>query len=153
VIHEPTINHTYRHHIQPPNLACRAALLLAVTLGLSAVGLPDGTPAVLGPVTMLQALLSSGLVAAAYLVAGFGYAAPVCRWLCPAVGGNRYWLQLGVGLGTMLWLSHGLGVLGAWRLGTVVAILVVVVGIGLCVADLVRGSLDATRDGRDSLCR
>ncbi len=79
--------------------------------GLSWTGLPEQVPGMFGPVTVLSTVLSAGLVACGYVLGGVGLARPLAAVLA-AGSPNRHWLQLGLGLGLMLWLSHMLGMLG-----------------------------------------
>ncbi|MCW5764458.1 MAG: hypothetical protein KIT68_00615 [Phycisphaeraceae bacterium] len=113
------------------------APLLAVALG--AVGLDDGVSAVLGPVSVAQVLLSGGLLAAVYWAAGAGLAWPLARWLAPD-SPDRPWIQAGLGVCLMPWLSHLLGVLGAFAgtTGQIFAIAVVAFGAALLLAQASR---------------
>lgn len=94
----------------------RLRLLGMVTLAalvgvpLSMFGLSEDA-AILGPLSMAHITLTAGLLAAAYLFAGVGFALALLRWVAPE-SRDRPWLALALGPGLMLWLSHLLGVAG-----------------------------------------
>lgn len=89
--------------------------LIALTLGglvaLSCIGLPENAATYLGPVSVLSSALSAGLFALGYILGGWGMGRPLAALLCKGAPG-RMWIQLALGLGALLWLSHMLGILG-----------------------------------------
>lgn len=94
-----------------------------------------------GPLTMVLVSLSSGLMALAYWLAGVGLAGPLVRRLLPNdEGGHRAYLQVALGAGLMLWLSHALGCVGllSGAKGQWIA-------IGVCVAGLAMLTTQAAR--------
>src|SRR5690349_6196213 len=84
---------------------------LVLAMALATRGLPPGTPAIGGVLGLLYAIMSGGLLALVYLMAGLGLGGVVVQVLCPQ-SPQRAWLALAVGPGLLLFLSHGLGVLG-----------------------------------------
>jgi hypothetical protein len=87
------------------------SLTIAGVIALSCVGLMPGTDRWLGPFSALSLLLYAGSIAGAYLLGAFGLGRPLAALLAPR-STNTLWIQLGLGLAAMLWLSHALGVLG-----------------------------------------
>ncbi|MCC6322460.1 MAG: hypothetical protein IT438_13605 [Phycisphaerales bacterium] len=134
-------------------VALFAGILLVGTLGLSSIGLQQGMPWIAGPVSMLTNLIAGGLLAALYIAAAFGWG----RGVAARVAGespSRGFIQLGLGLSMMLWLSHALAVLGLLSdhgpLGTVAGPRVVAwaaIGVGLLIVghQVVAGSMQPER--------
>lgn len=96
-----------------PSVAIASAAVC--TAVLSTIGLGE-VPAAAGLATTGYHLLTAGLLAAAYLGAGAGYAGLVCAWLNVPRGTAsrgrppaRPLLQTALGALLMLWLSHALG--------------------------------------------
>jgi len=85
-------------------------LALLAGIPLSMAGLDDNA-AILGPLAMAHITLTAGSLAAAYALAGVGLALTLLRFIAKD-SPNRPWLALALGPGLMLWVSHGLGVLG-----------------------------------------
>lgn len=108
---------------------------------MSSIGLPEPVPMSAGPLTTTLVSLSSGLLALAYLLAGVGLAGPLVRRLvCVDEGGHRVYVQVGLGIGLMLWLSHALGCLGLLSgvKGQLVAIGVSVAGLAMLTVQCAR---------------
>lgn len=125
-------------------------LTVTLAVALSAVGLPSGVPAAFGPVTVLSAALSAGLVALAYVLGGFGLARPIVAIFAPD-SPHRHWYQLVLGLGIMFWISHLAGMLGVLSgLGMLPRIVgwgIVAIGLAVLLDQVVRpgGSLRPER--------
>lgn len=101
-------------HSRASRLAGPAGLSALTLIGLgvlSCVGLPPETAAFLGPISVATSVLGAGPIALAYLLAAFGLGRPLASRL-PRESPNRFWIQLGLGLGLLLWLSHALGMAG-----------------------------------------
>lgn len=117
-------------------------LTVLLAWALSSVGLPAGVPAAFGPITVLSAAASAGLIACAYVVGGFGIGRPLAAILAPT-SPHRLWIQLVLGLGLMMWVSHLVGMLG-WLSGAGVGPRAVgwgfvALGVGLALDQLLRG--------------
>ncbi|MCE2653505.1 MAG: hypothetical protein LW650_08420 [Planctomycetaceae bacterium] len=91
-----------------------AAGLCAV--GLAALGLPPGASPLSGVAALLHSLLTAGPIALGYLLAAAGWGWPITRLLARQ-SPHAPWLQPVIGLAVLLWLSHLLGVLGAFPTG------------------------------------
>ncbi|MBY0311569.1 MAG: hypothetical protein K2W85_05835 [Phycisphaerales bacterium] len=109
---------------------------------LSSVGLPAGMPRSFGPITVLSAIASAGLIACAYVLGGFGLGRPLVAVLAPG-SPHRRWIQLVLGFGMMMWVSHLAGMMGVlsgagvWP--RVMGWGMVAVGIGLALDQGARG--------------
>jgi hypothetical protein len=117
--------------------------LLGILL-LSTTGLPGNLPAFLGPFSVVLVLVGGGGMAALYLLGAFGLGRPLAALLAPS-SQSRTWLQLALGLATMLWLSHALGLAGALS-GTgvgprIIGWLPVALGLVLLIDQVARGRL------------
>lgn len=127
-----------------------AAIVLAGVILLSTRGLGEGVPGSAGLLTVVTLLPTAAVTALAYLLGGFGIGRPLAAWLAPD-SEHRRWLQLALGLGAMLTLSHLVGVLGGlssgggWGLARVVGWGIVVVGLVLLGDQVVRGPLRPER--------
>jgi hypothetical protein len=123
-------------------------LALGGAIALSCIGLPSTLPKYLGPVSFITAILSAGPIALAYLVSGFGLGRPLAAWLARD-SRHRYWIQLGLGIGLLLWLSHALGMAGllsgAGSMPRIVGWSVVGLGILLVADQITRGPLRPER--------
>ncbi len=84
---------------------------LLIAMGLATRGLQPSAPSAVGAAALLHVLLTSGMLALAYLLSGVGLGAAVLRRMCPQ-SAQKAWLALAVGPGLMLFLCHGMGVLG-----------------------------------------
>lgn len=109
---------------------------------LSSVGLPAGVPAAFGPITVLSSVASAGLIACAYVMGGFGLGRPLVALLAPG-SPHRRLIQLVLGFGVMMWVSHLTGMMGVLS-GTgvwprVVGWGIVAVGVGLAIDQGLRG--------------
>jgi hypothetical protein len=137
-----------------------AALLGALVAALSLIGQGSNEAALGGLVTVVWLVMKAGSAAAAYLGAGAGvgrvaiWALGGCGNSTPASGpgagegtGPSAWLQLGLGVAAMLWLSHLLGMLGflSGPGGRWVAWGVVASGLALLIDQVLRGSLRPER--------
>ncbi|MGD9688726.1 MAG: hypothetical protein AB7K52_02805 [Phycisphaerales bacterium] len=94
---------------------------LLVAMVLSTRGLGEGVPGIAGVLGLMYALCTGGLVAGAYVATGVALGAVVVHVLTRRAAGleaseHRAWLALGIGPGLMLFVSHGLGVMG-WLSG------------------------------------
>ena len=126
--------------------------LFAITIGgmlaFSCFGLAPGTQTSLGPITVIFLLFFACAIALGYLLGAFGLGRPLAAWLAPN-SAHRLWIQLGLGLAAMLWISHLLGVLGLLSgVGTrprLVGWGVVIMGIALATDQFLRGPLRPER--------
>jgi hypothetical protein len=120
------------------------ALTIAGVILLSITGLPDHTPRVFGPSSVILLLVNAGGVALAYIFGAFGLGRPLVALLAPS-SQSRTWLQLGLGIATMLWLSHALGLAGALSgrgiTPRIIGWVPIVLGLLLFLDQLVRGRL------------
>lgn len=128
-----------------------AAVLLFTLFGLSTVGLPEGLPGQMGMLAAATALVGGLITPVCYLLGAMGLGRPLAAVLA---GGSRspVHLQLALGVGAMLWVSHGAGVLGllseAGPLGDgcrVAAWGIVAVGLALLAHQVVTGPLRPER--------
>ncbi len=87
------------------------AITIGSMLALSCFGLAPGTQTFLGPVSVVSLLFYAGVFALAYMLGALGLGRPLAAILAPN-STHRMWIQLGLGLAAMLWISHLLGVLG-----------------------------------------
>lgn len=88
-----------------------SVLLVGGIVYFSGRGLGEGVEPAHGALSALWLILSQGLIAAAYLLGAFGWGRPLAaRWAADSP--SRMWLQLALGVGVMLSLSHLLGMLG-----------------------------------------
>ncbi len=119
-------------------------LLLASIVALSCFGLPVEVQPSLGPLGVVFLLLTTGPIVAAYLLGAFGLGRPLAALLAPR-SIQKLWVQLGLGLAAMLWLSHTLGVLGLLSgpgmLPRIVGWSVPGIGLLLALDQLIRGPL------------
>ena len=88
-----------------------SAITIGVMLALSCFGLAPGTQTFLGPVSVVSLLFYAGIFALAYMLGAMGLGRPLAAILAPN-SPHRMWIQLGLGLAAMLWISHLLGLLG-----------------------------------------
>jgi len=131
-----------------PRLILGLCVIVAALPIFTVVGLPDRSMALGGLVALLHSLISAGILASAYLLAGVGLAWPLAAALCPTTSTTlspasrhtRRWLQVALGAALMPWLSHALGVLGllSGRTGFAVAVAVLVIGGALLATQAVR---------------
>lgn len=124
------------------------ALTVAGVLLLSSMGLADQVPASLGPFSVIVMLVTGGGVALAYLLGAFGFGRPLAAMLAPS-SQSRLWLQLALGLATMLWISHAMGVAG-WLSGAGIGPRIagwapIAIGLALLGDQVVRGQLRPER--------
>lgn len=101
-------------------------------------------------INALVLVVNAGILAGVYILAGFGLGRPITA-LLRSIPGLRdaeatvgdLWLQAGLGVGAMLWLSHLLGMLGelSGPMGTWVAWGTIVIGLALLADQVVRGPL------------
>ncbi len=138
-------------HGRASRLAGPAGLSALVLIGLGALscyGLPGGMATYLGPVSLATSVLGAGPIAMVYLLGAFGLGRPLATWLARG-SPNRFWIQLGLGLGLMLWISHAIGMAGLLSgvgpMPRIVAWGVVGVGILLMADQVVRGPLRPER--------
>ena len=141
----PTISHPSQHS-RAARLIGPVGLVVLTTIGVlffSTRGL-SGDEATLAPITVAWLLLTQGFLVLAYILAAIGLGRPLARMFASA-SLSRLWLQIPLGLGLMLSLSHLLGVLGLLSgdglLPRVVAWGVVALGLVLLLDQLVRGPL------------
>jgi MFS family permease len=124
------------------------ALTLVGLVVLSCYGLPSGLAAYLGPISVGTSVLGAGPIALAYLLGGFGLGRPLASWLARE-SPNRFWIQLGLGAGVMLWVSHLIGMAGLLSgvgpMPRVVGWGVVGLGILLVADQVIRGPLRPER--------
>lgn len=130
------------------------AVVLAGSLVLSMFGLEQDVPRVVGPVSMLGAVIGGGVLVVLYMIAAFGWG----RGVASRVAGesaSRGVVQLGVGLSGLLWISHLLAMFGLMSdggplAGTIagprlIGWLVIVVGLAIVAHQVVGGPLRPER--------
>lgn len=88
-----------------------AAALLFTIFGLATVGLPEGLPGSMGVLAAAASLIGGLITPLLYLLGALGLGRPLAALLVGR-SKSRVHLQLALGVGAMLWLSHGAGVLG-----------------------------------------
>jgi hypothetical protein len=123
-------------------------LTIGGMLALSCFGLAPGTETFLGPVSLIMLLFNAGGLAFLYLFGAIGLGRPLAALLAKN-STHRMWIQLGLGLAAMLWISHALGVLGLLSgpgpRPRIVGWGVVGVGILLLADQIIRGPLRPER--------
>lgn len=125
-----------------------SAITILGALALSCFGLTPGTSTSLGPISVLMLLFYAGALALAYLLGAMGLGRPLASLLAPG-SAHRQWIQLGLGLAAMLWISHLLGMCGLLSgpglMPRIVGWGVVVLGLILLADQVARGPLRPER--------
>ena len=86
-------------------------LTLAGILLLATRGLAEGEHRWIGSLSVVVVVLSAAPFALIYMLAAWGWGRPLA-WVLAPKSPNRHWLQLALGFGVLLFISHLLGVFG-----------------------------------------
>lgn len=124
-----------------------AAVLIVTLLGLATVGLPDGLPRPMGMLAAATALVGGLITPILYLLGAMGLGRPLAAVLTRG-SGSRVHLQLALGVGAMLWISHAAATLGVLNevgpLGMdsrIAAWVIVGIGLALLAHQVIMGRL------------
>ena len=108
-------------------------VVLVLVAALASIGGPQDLYGGLGAV--LAGLSGGGLVPLLYLLSAHGLGAVLKPLYCGSA--SRHAIQMGLGLGLLLTLSHGFGALG-WLDNRAVSAILIIPGLGLLIQQLVR---------------
>ncbi len=128
-----------------------SAVLLVTIFGLATVGLPDGLPGAMGMLAAATALIGGLITPLLYLFAAMGLGRPLAFVLAKNSRSHVH-LQLALGVGAMLWVSHLAAIFGLLSetgpLGggsRVAAWVIVAIGLALLAHQVVMGPLRPER--------